>query len=122
MNPHSPDLPARRRTGVWTVLNRFVIAFIILALCAGGAMLFIPILRKKQAGDERIAALKTEITQQRHLLTRYTREVELLKNDPEYIELIARDRLDRMKPGELIIRMEPGTSTIVPIPESAPLR
>jgi len=122
MNPLSPDHPARRRTGVWTVLNRFVIAIIILALCAGGALLFIPILRKKQAGDARLAGLKAEITQQRHLLTRYTREVELLKNDPEYIELIARDRLDRMKPGELIIRMDPATNTVAPIQDATPLR
>ena len=32
-------------------------------------------------------------------------EVRLLQNDPEYLEMIARDRLDLMKEGETIFRL-----------------
>jgi cell division protein FtsB len=34
------------------------------------------------------------------------RELDLLKNDPDYVETIARDRLNMMKPGETIFRVE----------------
>jgi len=40
------------------------------------------------------------------LLSRQTREVNLLKTDPAYLETIARDRLDLMKDGETIFRIE----------------
>ncbi len=35
------------------------------------------------------------------------REVYLLENDKEYIETIARDKLDMMKEGETIFRLDP---------------
>jgi cell division protein FtsB len=38
---------------------------------------------------------------------RYEREEKLLRLDPEFISLIARDRLDLMKEGETIFRVDP---------------
>lgn len=35
-------------------------------------------------------------------------EIELLKNDPEYIEHIAREELGMIKPGEILYRMQRG--------------
>jgi cell division protein FtsB len=40
------------------------------------------------------------------LLARQTREVNLLRTDVTYLETIARDRLDLMKEGETIFRLE----------------
>ena len=37
------------------------------------------------------------------------REVYLLENDKEYIEIIARDKLDMMKEGETIFRLDPAS-------------
>jgi cell division protein FtsB len=36
--------------------------------------------------------------------------VNLLKTDPGYLEMIARDRLDLMKEGETVFRLEPPAS------------
>jgi len=47
------------------------------------------------------------VNEQKVLLARQTREVNLLKTDPVYLETIARDRLDLMKEGETIFRLEP---------------
>jgi cell division protein FtsB len=47
------------------------------------------------------------VNEQKTLLARQTREVNLLKTDPVYLETIARDRLDLMKEGETIFRLEP---------------
>jgi cell division protein FtsB len=44
------------------------------------------------------------------MLARQTREVHLLKNDPTFLEIKARDRLDLMKEGETIFRLEPPPS------------
>jgi cell division protein FtsB len=57
----------------------------------------------------RVDELKAEIAKQKALLDRQTRDADLLQNDPEYVETIARDKLDLMKEGETIFRID-GTS------------
>jgi cell division protein FtsB len=50
--------------------------------------------------------LQQQVTEQQTLLAKQTREVNLLKTDVSYLETIARDRLDLMKEGETIFRLE----------------
>ncbi len=68
---------------------------------------YMPELSKRRAQEARIEALTLEINQQKQLLARRTLEENLLKRDPEYIGLIARDKLDLMKDGETIYRDAP---------------
>ncbi|MDQ3621577.1 MAG: septum formation initiator family protein [Verrucomicrobiota bacterium] len=68
---------------------------------------FLPEVKKRKEHETRIEELKTEIENQRMLLARHRREEFLLNNDPEYVGLIARDRLDLMKEGETIYRLDP---------------
>jgi cell division protein FtsB len=75
---------------------------IVLIVCA-----FVPELKKQREQTARLDQLKADIDRQKALLVRRTREVELLKNDPGYVETLARDRLDLMKDGETIYRIEP---------------
>ncbi|HWL54079.1 MAG TPA: septum formation initiator family protein [Chthoniobacteraceae bacterium] len=96
----------KRDPGVWPVLNRLVVATIILALCVGAVVAFLPILNQRKAQARRLNELRTEVARQEALIAKNSRAVELLKSDPEYIETIARDRLDLMKPGETIFRIE----------------
>jgi len=95
-----------RDPGVWPILNRMVVATIILALCVGAVVAFLPILNQRKAQAQRLEQLRAEVARQEALITKNSRAVELLKSDPEYIETIARDRLDLMKPGETIFRIE----------------
>ena len=48
--------------------------------------------------------LDAQLSEQKAILSRLTRQVALLKNDPTYLETIARDRLELMKAGETIFR------------------
>ena len=48
---------------------------------------------------------KSRLAQLRKLSTEREQEVRMLQNDPEYLEMIARDRLDLMKEGETIFRL-----------------
>jgi cell division protein FtsB len=47
-----------------------------------------------------------DLEQQKMQLARYEREEMLLRRDPEYAGLIARDKLDLMKEGETIYRLD----------------
>jgi len=101
---------SRQSPGLWNALNRFLIAIIIVLLGLGGSVIFIPLLKERREVAAYIARLQEEIAREKAIHHRRTRELELLKNDPEYMELVARDRLDMMKPGEIIVRIETGRS------------
>jgi cell division protein FtsB len=52
--------------------------------------------------------LKQQVEQERATYNKQSKRLTLLQNDPAYTELLARDKLDLMKPGETIFRMESG--------------
>ena len=92
--------------GFWHYLNRLLIVLIVLTLMATIGYRCLPEVAKRRDQQTRIDQLKSDVDAQRQLLTRNLRTEELLKHDPEYLALIARDRLDLMKEGETIYRLE----------------
>jgi cell division protein FtsB len=93
--------------GIWYSLNRFLFTFIVLTVAAVVGFHFLPEVSTRREQEARVNRLKTEVEREQQLLARNLREEELLKHDPEYIGIIARDRLDLMKEGETIYRIEP---------------
>ena len=66
----------------------------------------LPEISKRKEQQARVDELKIEVEKQKAVLNRNLREETLLKLDPEYVGLIARDRLDLMKEGETIYRLD----------------
>ena len=79
---------------------------IVLCVSIPIAYSFLPEVSKRKEQGQRIEALKVELEKQQALLARFERERMLLLNDPEFAGLIARDKLELMRPGETIYRME----------------
>lgn len=102
------DFRARREATIWQRLNRVLKALIVVAFFLVVVSLFIPQNRRLNRSRGEIDNLQAQVNEQKMLLTRQTREVNLLKTDATYLETIARDRLDLMKDGEVIFRLEPG--------------
>ena len=100
------DFRARREATVWQRLNSILRILLALALLLVIVSLFLPQSKKLSQSRAEIDKLQAEVTEQKTLLARQTREVNLLKNDPTYLETMARDRLDLMKDGETIFRLE----------------
>jgi cell division protein FtsB len=100
------DFRARREATVWQRLNRLLRVLLILAIWLVIVSLFAPPYKKLKQGRAEIDRLQSRVNDQKALLDRQTREVNLLKTDVTYLETIARDRLDLMKPGETIFRLE----------------
>ena len=100
------DFGARRDHSVWDFLNRLLFVLAAFAVIAITVAAFLPMLKMQREQSARIEQLKAEIEKQSALLARHNREVDLLQHDREYVELIARDRLDLMKDGETIFRVE----------------
>ena len=109
--PGFADFRARRDATVWQRLNRILFTLLFLAVWLGIISLFLPPYKKMQAARGEIDALQAQRDEQKLLLARAAREVSWLKSDPTYLETIARDRLDLMKEGETIFRLEQATKT-----------
>jgi cell division protein FtsB len=101
------DFRARREATVWQRLNSVLRVLLAVAVVLVILSLFLPLYKKRAQSQNEIDNLQSQVNDQKMLLARQTREVNLLKTDPVYLETIARDRLDLMKDGETIFRLEP---------------
>lgn len=96
----------RRNPEVWHQANRLVGGLILFTLVLLIAAAFYP----EWARYNSVAA---ELDEKRAILRaqeldrdQREREVHLLTNDPEYVEIIARDKIGVMKPDEHIYRLD----------------
>jgi cell division protein FtsB len=105
-HPGYGDFRARREASIWQQLNRVLRVLLALTFFLVIVSLFVPQHKRLTQSRGEIDALQAQVTEQKMLLARQTREVNLLKTDPGYLETIARDRLDLMKEGETIFRLE----------------
>lgn len=101
---HFQNPPPSR--GIWYSLNRLLITLIFFTVTSVVAYRSMPEVSKRRDQQARVEQLKVEVEKQRQLLSRNLRIEELLKHDPEYVSLIARDRLDLMREGETIYRFD----------------
>src|SRR5438094_5569535 len=113
------DFRARREATVWQRLNRILLVLLVIAIWLVIVSLFVPPYKKLTQSRAEIDNLQQQVNEQQSLLARQTREVNLLKTDTTYLETIARDRLDLMKEGETIFRLEPPRAKPKPPSDSA---
>ncbi len=107
-HPGYGDFRARREATVWQRLNSVLRVLLVIAIVLVVLSLFIPPYKKLSRSRIDIDSLQGQVNDQKMLLAKQTREVNLLKTDPVYLETMARDRLDLMKEGETIFRLEQG--------------
>jgi len=113
---HHPygDFRARREATVWQRLNRILLVLLVIAIWLVIVSLFVPPYKKLMQSRAEVDNLQQQVNDQQNLLARQTREVNLLKTDVTYLETIARDRLDLMKEGETIFRLETARAKLKP--------
>ncbi len=100
---------------MWHSLSRLVFILILLIGAIPIVYSFLPEVSARKLQMARVDELKSDIERRRMVLARHQREENLLKHDPEYVGLIARDRLDLMKEGETIYRFAaPGKTQPLP--------
>lgn len=104
------EFRARREATVWQRLNRVLKVLLFVAGWLVIVSLFVPPYKKLNASRAEIETLQAQRNEQKMMLARQNREVNLLKTDVTYLETITRDRLDLMKEGEVIFRLEQADS------------
>ncbi len=108
------ELRRRKDPSFWKAVNRILLILVSLGAVVMIGLWFYPQIQKR---NEMLAFREKEkaVLDETELLRKHReREVYLLENDKEYIETIARDKLDLMKQGETIFRLDGAKAQPVP--------
>ena len=104
------DFVVRRRRrnepDFWHRINRVLQLLVVAGFLLTVGVMFYPVWHKQQDMRLRVLELETELKDKTASLQSRQGELDLLRNDREYLETVARDRLNLMKPGETIFRIE----------------
>ena len=104
--PHLPNVRRHRRSNICQRMNRVLLMMFALGLLAVAAAVFWPGIDKRRQLDDEYSEALEKLEERRKYRDQLVKKENLLRNDPAYIEMEARDRLDYHKPGETVIRIE----------------
>ena len=96
----------RNEPDFWHRINKVLTGLVVLGVLLGIGVMFYPVWHKQQDMRLRVLQLESELKDKTASMQGLQGELGLLRNDREYLETIARDRLNLMKPGETIFRVE----------------
>ncbi len=88
-------------------LKKILIAAIIALSIAWAIYVFTPCIIEQRKLNKQITELKKEIRKVRKSNKKLTKEISALKNDPLYIEKLARKELGLIRSGEVIYKLKP---------------
>ncbi|MCX7885693.1 MAG: septum formation initiator family protein [Verrucomicrobiae bacterium] len=89
-------------------------------VAAGAAVFFIPLWQRQRHLTNEIRRLEAEIARLEALERQYRSEIEALKTDPTYIERVAREKLNLVRPEETIFQFTPAATPTNPAVRRAP--
>lgn len=89
------------------LLNRILYILLIAAILILMICWFLPLLKERQRQQLALQSLEQQLAQEKLVYKREEKKLAWIKNDPNYLELLARDKLDLKKPEEKIFRVEP---------------
>jgi cell division protein FtsB len=119
------SIPLKRQSGgnIWATLVPIIQGAIVVGLLAVVGLFFVPVIQKENGYKAELAKLQNQIAARQEEQAQLKLETEHMKNDPAYVEHIARDQLNMGKPGETIIRFDRYQSAAATSPstEAAPV-
>ena len=115
------SIPLKRQSGgnIWATLVPIIQIAIVIGLLAVVGLFFLPVIQTQNGYKAELAKLQREISAREDEQAELKLETEHMKNDPAYVEHIARDRLNMGRPGETILRFDPYPA-VAPGSHSAP--
>ena len=92
--------------GIWTKLTRAVVFLLVVAIVAGVALWYYPVIKKNERMRGVILQLDKKQEKEKEINKQLKTATETLQKDPKAIERLARERLGYAKPGETIVHFE----------------
>ena len=106
LDPSSISLKRQSGGNIWATLVPIIQGAIVVGLLAVVGLFFLPVIQTENGYKAELAKLQREVAARQDEQAQLKLETQHMKNDPAYVEHIARDRLNMGKPGETIIRFD----------------
>jgi cell division protein FtsB len=107
LDPRSVPLRPRSERSLTQTFISIIKGLVLVAIFTILILIFLPVLRKVQKLEAQKDDLAVQIDEDGRVQKRLQQEYELLRSNPEYLERVARDRLNLGKPNEVIFRFDP---------------
>lgn len=99
----------RVRTAGIRVLNHFAFVVLVLLGCVAVALLSVPEVKRLKSLEAELVWTKEKEAEAQARKDQKRRELKAIKEDPEFLEIKARDRLDYYREGETVFRIDRAT-------------
>lgn len=99
--------------GIWSKLTKAVVALVVLAVLLLIGMCYLPLIHQNERMRREILRLDSELQKQEEFSKQLRADVDALRNDPNTVDRLAREKLGYAKPDETVIRFEPASSNSV---------
>ena len=96
--------------GIWSILTKVAVGLVIVAFLLLIGMKFLPLLQQNERMRADILHLQTQLQIEEAKLKQLQAQIDELRNDPNAVERLAREKLGYARPGETVIRFEPATN------------
>jgi len=94
---------------LWLRLQSLGFVMFVAVLLGGVAVLFLPQLQRRHVLQQELQALNQRISQAENRENQLKAEINALESDATYVERVARQKLNLVRPNETIFRFEPRT-------------
>jgi cell division protein FtsB len=99
--------------GLWSKLTKIVVGLVVLAILLLIGMTYLPLIHQNERMRADIYRLDAELQKQEDISKQLQSQIEALRNDPQTVERLVREKLGYAKSDETVIRFEPANSNSV---------
>jgi cell division protein FtsB len=92
---------------LWVRLHSLGFVMFVAVLLGGVTLVFLPQLQRRHALQQELRRLDEKIAVEENRERRLQAEIDALKSDPVYVERVARQKLNLVRPNETIFRFSP---------------
>jgi cell division protein FtsB len=97
--------------GIWSKLTQAAVALVVVAFALLIGMYYLPLLQQNERMRADIMRLQTQLQIEEAKSRQLQAQIDELRNDPNAVERLAREKLGYAKPDETVIRFEPATNS-----------
>ncbi|MGA3266729.1 MAG: septum formation initiator family protein [Verrucomicrobiota bacterium] len=97
--------------GLWSKLTKVVVWLLLLAGLLLIGVRYLPLIQENERMRRENLRLETELQQEKRTARDLQTQIDALRNDPQTIERLTREKLGYARPDETVIRFESATNS-----------
>ncbi|MGD0349635.1 MAG: septum formation initiator family protein [Verrucomicrobiota bacterium] len=93
--------------GIWSKLTKMVAWLLLLAGLLLVAVWYLPLIQQNERMQRENLRLERELQKEKEKSRQLQADIDALRNDPQTVERLTREKLGYARPGETVVRFEP---------------